>query len=208
VPFVTSLGVGAHLERLGVAPANVHELDWHESLEVGGVRFTAAPAQHFSGRGPADRNRSLWSSWVLEAGRRRVFFSGDTGLTPEFADLGARHGPFDLVMLEIGAWHESWGDIHLGPKNALAAFDLLGGGTLFPVHWGTFNLALHAWDEPAETLVAHAGTRRVITPRLGLPVEPPQLEGVTPWWREAGQAKAPAPVLVGTGQPAGAPEGE
>ena len=77
----------------------------------------------------------------------------------QFEDIGAKHGPFDLVMLEIGAFHPSWGDIHLGPENALKAFQMLGGGTLLPVHWGTFNLALHAWDEPAETLVELAAER-------------------------------------------------
>jgi L-ascorbate metabolism protein UlaG (beta-lactamase superfamily) len=195
VPVVTALGVGAHLERLGVPERNVHELDWHEAKEVGGVRFTATPAQHFSGRGPGDRNQTLWASWVIEAGRRRVFFSGDTGLTPEFRDLGASFGPFDLVMLEIGAWNQAWGDIHLGPKNALQAFDLLGGGTLFPVHWGTFNLALHAWDEPVETLLASAGSRRIITPKLGLPVVPAHVEGVTPWWREVVAARLPEPLV-------------
>jgi len=197
VPIVTSLGVGAHLEALGVAPQRVVELDWGESQEVGGVRFSAAPAQHFSGRGLHDRNATLWSSWVLEAGKHRVFFSGDTGLTEELKGIAAKHGPFDLVMLEVGAWHPAWGDIHLGPRNALTAAQWLGGGTLFPVHWGTFNLALHAWDEPAETLLQHAGGQRLITPRLGLPVEPERLDGPTPWWREV--AKAPAGTRVPEG---------
>ncbi len=186
VPIVTALGVGAHLERFGVDPRRITELDWHESHEVKGLRFTATPAQHFSGRGLGDRNSTLWASWVIQTNHHKVFFSGDTGLTTEFRDIGKQHGPFDLVMLEVGAWNEAWGDIHLGPVNALEAFDMLGGGTLFPVHWGTFNLALHAWDEPAETLVAHQGSRRIITPRLGLPVEPITLEGLTPWWREVG----------------------
>ena len=194
VPIVTSLGVGAHLEALGVAAARVVELDWGESREVGGVRFSAAPAQHFSGRGLHDRNSTLWSSWVLEAGRHRLFFSGDTGLTEEFKGIAARHGPFDLLMLEVGAWHPAWGDIHLGPRNALTAAAWLGGATLFPVHWGTFNLALHAWDEPAETLLAHAGGQRLLTPRLGLPVEPARVEGPTPWWREVAPAPAAAKV--------------
>lgn len=183
VPFVTALGVGARLEALGVAPERITELDWHEHVETAGLRITAAPAQHFSGRGLGDRNATLWASWIIQSERRKVFFSGDTGLFDELTDIGTRYGPFDLVMLEIGAFHEAWGDIHLGPKNALTAFDRLGGGTLFPVHWGTFNLALHAWNEPAETLLAHAESRRIITPGLGLPVEPAHLEGPTPWWR-------------------------
>lgn len=186
VPIVTGLGVGAHLERFGIEPARITELDWHESVEVGGIHFTATPAQHFSGRGPTQRDRTLWASWVIRGERTRVFFSGDTGLTPQFADTGRAHGPFDLVMLEVGAWHPAWGTIHLGPANALAAFDLLGGGTLLPVHWGTFNLALHDWNEPAETLLALAAEqgKRIVTPRLGAPFEPAHVERPDPWWRE------------------------
>jgi L-ascorbate metabolism protein UlaG (beta-lactamase superfamily) len=184
-PVVTSLGVGARLEALGFAPDRVHELDWGEHVDLGGLRLRATPCQHFSGRGAADRNQTLWSSWVIESSHHKVFFSGDTGLTDDFAAIGAAYGPFDLVMLEVGAFHEAWGDIHLGPHNALRAFEMLRGQALLPVHWGTFNLALHAWDEPAETLLRVAAERghRVLTPMLGAAVEPSRVEGPSPWWR-------------------------
>ncbi len=198
VPFVTSLGVGARLEALGIAAERIVELDWWESttLPRSGLRFTATPSRHFSGRTPLDRNRTLWSSWVITGEQRRVFFSGDTGLTEDFREIRDREGPFDLVMLEIGAYHESWGDIHLGPENALVAHEMLGGGTLLPVHWGTFDLALHAWDEPAETLIARASAlgRHVVTPRLGRAVEPSRVERVDPWWREVASVPALAPA--------------
>ena len=186
VPFITSLGVGAHLESWGVPADRITELDWWESVEIGGIRITAAPSQHFSGRGARDRNRTLWSSFAVRGPRRSFFFSGDTGLTPEYAEIRSRLGPFDLVMLEVGAFHPSWGTIHLGPENALEALALLGGGAFLPVHWGTFNLAIHAWDEPAETLVDLAPRKGVqlVMPRLGAPVEPARAERVTPWWRE------------------------
>lgn len=186
VPFVTSLGVGARLEAQGIRPERIVELDWWESATVGGVTFTATPARHFSGRTLFDRNRTLWSSWVIGSERHRVFFSGDTGLTSEFRTIKERCGPFDLVMLEIGAFHEAWGDIHLGPDNALVAFDMLGGGTLLPVHWGTFDLAVHAWDDPAEKLVARSESLglHVVTPRLGRAIEPSRIESADPWWRE------------------------
>jgi L-ascorbate metabolism protein UlaG (beta-lactamase superfamily) len=186
VPIVTALGVGAHLERFGFPPQQVTELDWGEAVDVGGLRLTAVPAQHFSGRGARDRNRTLWASWVIQSERRKVFFSGDTGLTPQYQATGAAFGPFDLVMLEIGAYHPSWGGIHLGPANALEALAMLGGGPLLPVHWGTFNLALHAWDEPAETILGLAAERdvRLLTPRLGAAFEPEQVDGPSPWWRE------------------------
>jgi L-ascorbate metabolism protein UlaG (beta-lactamase superfamily) len=187
VPFYTSLGVGAHLEAWGVPPERITELDWWESapLPRGELRITAAPSQHFSGRGLGDRNRTLWSSFVVEGPRHKVFFSGDTGLTPEYGEIRQRLGPFDLVMLEVGAFHPAWGDIHLGPENALAALKLLGGGAFLPVHWGTFNLAIHAWDDPAETLVRLGQEQRVhlVMPKLGVPVEPSRVEAVDPWWR-------------------------
>lgn len=185
MPIVTSLGVGARLEALGIAPERIVELDWNESVSVRGLRFTATPCQHFSGRTASDRNHTLWSSWVIEGHRHRLFFSGDTGLSPDFAETGRRYGPFDLVLLEIGAFHPSWGDIHLGPENALEVFSMLGGGTLLPVHWGTFSLAMHDWDEPAETLLRLASERnaRILTPRLGEVFEPARMDGPTPWWR-------------------------
>ncbi len=191
VPFVTSLGVGAHLQAWGVPAERIFELDWWQSwrLPHGELEITAAPSQHFSGRGLKDRNATLWSSLAIRTSKHRVFFSGDTGLTPEYAQIRARLGPFDLVMLEVGAFHPSWGHIHLGPRNALQALDLLGGGAFLPVHWGTFSLSTHAWDEPAETLLelapAHSG--QLIMPRLGEAAEPAHAERVTPWWRAVDQ---------------------
>jgi L-ascorbate metabolism protein UlaG (beta-lactamase superfamily) len=199
VPFITSLGVGAHLQAWGVAPERITELDWWQShpLPGTGVSVSAAPSQHFSGRGMKDRNATLWSSLVIRSERHAVFFSGDTGLTSEYGAIRDRFGPFDLVMLEVGAFHPAWGDIHLGPANALQAHALLGGGALLPVHWGTFSLAVHDWDEPAETLLRLAGPRGtpLLMPRLGEPVVPAQAGLPLPWWRQGGalDSRVPAP---------------
>jgi L-ascorbate metabolism protein UlaG (beta-lactamase superfamily) len=187
VPFVTSLGVGAHLEAWGVPPQRIVELDWWEShrLPNSELTVTAAPSQHFSGRGLNNRNSTLWSSLVIRSQRHSVFFSGDTGLTTEYQVIRERLGPFDLVMLEVGGLHPSWGDMHLGPENALKALALLGGGPFLPVHWGTFSLAMHAWDQPAERLLElgpKAGAQLVM-PRLGEPVEPAHEPHAEPWWR-------------------------
>jgi L-ascorbate metabolism protein UlaG (beta-lactamase superfamily) len=135
------------------------------------------------------RNATLWSSFALRGPRHAVFFSGDTGLTTEYTTIRERLGPFDLVMLEVGAFHPAWGDIHLGPENALKALALLGGGAFLPIHWGTFSLAMHAWDQPPEVLLERgpkAGAR-LLMPRLGQPVEPEQAYRVEPWWRVAEQ---------------------
>jgi len=198
VPFVTSLGVGAHLEAFGIAAARIHELDWWQSVTLPGtgLSVTAAPSQHFSGRTFKSRNSTLWSSLVIRGPRHAVFFSGDTGLTTEYQAIRERLGPFDLVMLEVGAFHPSWGDMHLGPHNALRAHQLLGGGVFLPIHWGTFSLAMHAWDQPAEVLyeAARAGSLPLLMPRLGEAVEPAHAGTATAWWRGVGGAPAPAPL--------------
>jgi L-ascorbate metabolism protein UlaG (beta-lactamase superfamily) len=123
---------------------------------------------------------------VMRGERHAVFFSGDTGLTTQYAEVAKRLGPFDLVMLEIGAFHPAWGDIHLGPENAVKALRLLGGGNFLPIHWGTFALAMHPWDQPAETILklAPQAGARLLMPRLGEAIEPVKVDSVEPWWRE------------------------
>jgi L-ascorbate metabolism protein UlaG (beta-lactamase superfamily) len=184
--FVVPLGVGAHLERWGVPAGRIAELDWEESVDVGALTLTATPARHFSGRGVRDGDRTLWASWVVDGPTRRVFHSGDSGPWEGFADIGARHGPFDLTMVKIGAYGPTWPDIHLDPEQAVAAHQALRGALLLPIHWGTFNLAFHAWDEPAERVLAAAEAAGValVMPRPGQPVEPDAPPAVVPWWRE------------------------
>jgi L-ascorbate metabolism protein UlaG (beta-lactamase superfamily) len=207
VPIVTSLGVGAHLECHGIPPERIVELDWWESHRVPGtdLTLTATPAQHFSGRGLKDGNKTLWSSWAIAGSRHKVFFSGDTGLTPEYGATGEQLGPFDLVMLEIGAFHPAWSGIHLGPENALRAHGLLGGGPLLPIHWGTFNLGLHPWDQPIEQLLelVPRADARLVLPKLGQPVEPTHDARIETWWRGV-DAKPAAPAPDET-LPAGTP---
>jgi L-ascorbate metabolism protein UlaG (beta-lactamase superfamily) len=202
VPFITSLGVGAHLEKWGVAPDRITELDWWETTKLKGVTVTAAPAQHFSGRGLKNRNTTLWSSFHLKGPKHSFFFGADTGLTQEYKEIGRRLGPFDMVALEIGAYHPSWGGIHMGPVNAVTAHGLLGSGAFLPIHWGTFNLALHPWDEPAETVLrlAPAAGISLIMPRLGEPFEPSRGTILDPWWRAVASKGVPEPVDVPEGE--------
>jgi L-ascorbate metabolism protein UlaG (beta-lactamase superfamily) len=200
VPFVTSLGVGAHLELWGVRPERVVELDWWETYRLPNAELTvtAAPSQHFSGRTPKERNATSWSSMAVRSKRHAVFFSGDTGLTMEYRAIRERLGPFDLVMLEVGAFHPAWGDIHLGPENALEALGMLGGGPFLPIHWGTFALAMHPWDQPAEVLFESApkAGAQLVMPRLGEPIEPAHAERVEPWWRALHPGRKPAPATL------------
>ncbi|WP_373047565.1 MBL fold metallo-hydrolase [Vulgatibacter sp.] len=185
VPFFAPLGVGAHLERWGVPPAQIHEFDWWQEAEVAGVRLVATPSQHFSGRGLLDRNATLWTSWSLVGPRHRVFFSGDTGLTPLLGEVGTRLGPFDVALFEIGAFHPAWGTIHLGPDGALEALRLVQGRALLPIHWATFDLGPHPWAEPPERLFerARAAGVRLLTPQVGEVLEPALAPPPRPWWR-------------------------
>lgn len=188
---ITTLGVGAHLERLGVAPSQIRELDWSEGafVESAGsrVEVIATPSQHFSGRSATDRNRTLWAGLAVVGPRHRVFFSGDTGATPEHAEIGRDFGPFDVAMFEIGAWHPAWGAVHLGPARAFEAFQAMGARALMPIHWATFDLALHNWSEPAETLRqladAAGASTTVWQPQIGGSVSPGAVAD-SPWWRD------------------------
>lgn len=117
--------------------------------------------------------------------QHRIFHSGDTGPFAGFVDIGSTYGPFDLTFIKIGAYGETWPDIHLTPEQAIDANTTLRGKVLLPIHWGTFNLAFHAWDEPAERVVAAAeltGTHLVM-PKPGESVEPSMPKPVDPWWR-------------------------
>ncbi len=181
--FIAPLGVGAHLERFGVPAARILELDLHEAAQVGAVRLTATPARHFSRRGLRG-NGTLWCSYVLASPGHRVFFSGDSGFFPGFADIGATYGPFDLSLIAIGAYSDDWPDVHLTPEEALEAHALLRGGVLLPLHWATFDLAPHPWAEPPERLLAaRPASVPVALPRPGEPLDLRQMPPMQPWWR-------------------------
>jgi L-ascorbate metabolism protein UlaG (beta-lactamase superfamily) len=188
-PFVVPLGIGEHLRGWGVPDERVVELDWGASTTVGGLTLTCTEARHFSGRS-LRRNTTLWSSWALAGPRHRVFFGGDTGYTPAFADIGAEHGPFDLTLLPIGAFSDRWPLIHMTPEEAVRAHrDLAGGGGLLvPVHWATFNLGFHTWAEPARRLhcAAAAAGVRIAVPRPGGRVDATAPPAATDWWTAVG----------------------
>jgi len=187
-PFVVPLGVGAHLERWGVPAGRIVELDWTESTTVGptgSVTLTAAAARHFSGRS-FDRDGTLWASWVIAGPTRRAFYTGDSGYFDGYAAIGERHGPFDLTLMQIGAYGEGWPDIHMTPEEGIAAHLDLRGELMIPLHWATFTLAFHDWAEPADRTWREAKARgvRLAAPRPGEPVDvddPPLVDG---WWQD------------------------
>ncbi|MEU3978899.1 MBL fold metallo-hydrolase [Streptomyces sp. NPDC026672] len=187
--FAVPLGVGAHLEHWGVSADRLRELDWHEETRVGGLTLTATPARHFCGRGLRNTQHTLWASWAVTGAEHRIYHSGDTGYFEGFKDIGAAFGPFDATMIQLGAYSEFWPDIHMTPAEALRAhLDLQGGqphGVLLPIHWGTFNLAPHAWAEPGEWTrdAAEAAGQTVAFPTPGEPFEPGGKVPGEAWWR-------------------------
>jgi L-ascorbate metabolism protein UlaG (beta-lactamase superfamily) len=169
--FFVPLGIGAHLERWGVPPAQVEELEWWQERSLGSVRIVCTPTRHYSGRRLDNRSGTLWSSWSVIGPQHRFFYSGDTGYAKLFQDIGARLGPFDLAFLKIGAYGPgaAWTDIHMTPEQAVQVLRDVRARRMFPVHWSTFNLAYHDWDEPIRRTVAEAARAGVdlVTPRVG-----------------------------------------
>ena len=204
--FVVPLGVGSHLEAWGVAPERITELDWWDEFAVGPggapVRLVATPARHFSGRSLFDRDKTLWAGWAIVGPEHRVFYSGDTALAPDFGTVGQRLGPFDITLVESGAYNAAWADVHLGPEQAVAVHRMVGGTLMVPVHWALFDLALHGWTEPVERV-------RVATERAGVraafprPGESVTLEDAPTrqWWPDLPWETAAEAPAVSTGLP-------
>jgi L-ascorbate metabolism protein UlaG (beta-lactamase superfamily) len=152
-------------------------------VRVGELELTALPARHLSGRS-LTRFETLWASFVLAGPRHRVYYGADSGEWEGFKEIGQRYGPFDLTMLEIGAFHPLWADIHMGPDGAVRTFLAMGAtGLMMPIHWGLFSLALHAWRQPIEQVFAAEGVK-IWAPEPGTPTEVvPGIELRSEWWR-------------------------
>ena len=182
--WITSLGVEHILHDLGVNLARCTTLNWTESLSVGAVTITALPARHFSGRSLFNRFETLWASFAFIGPAHRLYYGADSGEWDGFREIGAEFGPFDLTMLEIGASDPLWADIHMGPEGAVRSFRALGNhGLLMPIHWGLFDLALHPWQQPIESVSA-VKDLRLWSPTPGLPSEVVQGQEIrSDWWR-------------------------
>jgi len=180
------LGVGAHLERWGISPQQIVELDWWEGNAVAeGIELAAAPARHFSGRDFA-RYKSLWSSFILKTSDHTLYLGRDSGYDNHFKFIGEKFCSFDLALLECGQYNEDWPYIHMIPEQTVQASIDLQAKVLMPIHWGKFKLSLHTWKEPIEraTIAAEQNQLRLTTPLMG---EPIKIDGHYPnmkWWEK------------------------
>jgi len=183
--FYVPLGVGQHLLDWGVPAEKIREFDWWQEHQVGNVTLVSTPSNHFSGRGLLDGNTTLWSSWVIKTPKHNLFFSGDSGYFNGFKTIGEKYGPFDLTMMENGAYDPMWEHVHMTPEQSLQAHMDLKGKVMLPIHNGTFELAFHAWTDPFERLSALAAEAGQVmaTPLMG---QRWQLNDTVPqlaWWR-------------------------
>lgn len=187
--FIVPIGVGDHLREWGIPEARISELNWGGTVSHNGLSFTAAPAQHFSGRGLFDRNKTLWASWIIQGREEKIFYSGDSGYGDHFREIGKRYGPFDVTFIENGQYNERWPEVHMLPEETIQAHLELNGGLLVPVHWGMFDLSLHRWNEPVERSykIATSWDIPIFIPQLGQVVDTGTHLIQRPWWRETEQ---------------------
>lgn len=186
--FIVPLGVDQHLIRWGIPKQKIIALDWWQDTSLHGVTLTATPAQHFSGRGLSDKNKTLWASWAIKTDELNLFFSGDSGYFSGFKTIGERLGPFDVTLIETGAYNELWADIHMLPEQSLRAHLDVQGKHMIPIHNSSFDLAMHNWHEPLERLEAAAKAYQVplLTPVFGQAISLQQLDATATqkrWWK-------------------------
>ena len=182
--FFVPLGVGSHLVKWGVDINNITEMDWWDEVEFNGLTLVCTPAQHFSGRGLTDRDKTLWCSYVIKGKTRKLFFNGDSGYFEGFKEISNKYGPFDICMMECGQYNELWKEIHMMPEETVKAHIDLKGNLLVPIHWGAFSLSLHKWTEPVERLLKAAEQENipVATPMIGESIVYPGLIPNKKWW--------------------------
>lgn len=186
--FIVPLGVSNDLKSWGVDSNKVIELDWWQNIHISGIDFTFTPTQHFSGRGVTDSNKTLWGSWVIKTTQKgaeqSLFYSGDSGYFDGFKEIGEKYGPFDLTIIETGAYDKDWPEVHMTPEQSLQAHIDVRGNKMLPAHNGTFDLAFHAWYEPLNRISQLANEKNIdlITPIVGEAVNVKSTKSNVKWW--------------------------
>jgi len=184
--FISPLGVGKHLRNFGVKQDKIIELNWDQNAYLGKLEFICTPAQHFSGRSLLDKDRTLWSSWVINSPKGKYFFGADGGYFSGFKEIAFNYGPFDVSFLEVGAYNEKWKEIHMLPEEAIQAHMDLKAKRLFPIHNGTFDLSTHSWDEPFKIINALAEKENIdiLFPIMGQGISLLRTTKTTRWWEK------------------------
>ena len=185
--FVVPLGLDVILTGWGVEEQKIHPLDWWESIELDGVTFTMTPSQHFTGRNPLKGNRTLWGGVYLSNGIHRVYYTGDGGYYDVFRAVREKLGAPDLMIAECGQYDAAWAKVHMFPEQTVQAGIDAEAGWLIPVHWGSFCICNHAWDDSIRRVTAAAEEKGlpVATPRIGQTVNFTDISSYNErWWEQ------------------------
>ena len=183
--WLVGLGIGRHLERWKIQSSKITEFDWWEELDFSGIKLTYTPSRHFTGRGPFDRQQTLWGGWAFKTGQQSIYWSGDGGYGEHYKVIGEKLGPFDHAFMENGQYNELWRQIHLHPEESVQAAIDVKAKVATPVHWAGFNLALHPWKEPIERFTSDAKKKglQLSTPQIGEVMNLGEAGG-SDWWSQ------------------------
>ena len=187
ISFVVPLGVGSHLKKWGVPDSRIIEMDWWDTKTIKGVKFICTPAQHFSGRkGFIETQKSLWASWVVKSGNRSFYFSGDSGYSKHYKQIGDKYGPMEVVFMDSGQYNTRWKEVHNMPDEVIKGFVDLKGENLIPIHWGMFTLAMHNWFDPPVEIKKRAKDQNIslITPIIGQVINMKKMTSTESWWEK------------------------
>lgn len=184
--YCVPLGVEKHLIRWGIETSKIHTMAWWDIVDLKGLKITAVPANHFSGRLPWLNNTTLWCGYVFENEYYKVYYTGDSGYSDYFKEISKRFGEIDFMILEDGQYDKKWKKIHMTPDQALQAVKDIKAKWIVPVHWGTFSISFHAWDDPVNQITSLASKQqiKVATPLIGEIVDYAQIEKYQDkWWQ-------------------------
>jgi L-ascorbate metabolism protein UlaG (beta-lactamase superfamily) len=185
--FVVPLGVESILRGWGVDNDRICALGWWESTEIDGTIVTLTPSRHFTGRNPLKGNSTFWGGYFIDNGKHKVYYTGDGGYYDIFGRVREKLGAPDLMIAECGQYDPAWAEIHMFPEETVQAAQDAGAKWLIPVHWGTFCICNHAWDDPIIRVTEKASEEgiNIATPRIGQTVEYEHIDSFNePWWEE------------------------
>lgn len=185
--FIVPLGVECHLKRWGIPSRKITRMAWWEHTDTAEFMISCLPAYHFSGRRFIDRDRTLWCAWMLKTDDKQYYLSGDGGFGKHYQLIREKYGPVDFAVMECGMYNQKWHDIHMYPEESVKAAKILGAKFAMPIHWGSFVISNHPWDDPPERFVRAADEAGIcsLTPLLCETMnlsKPAQYQ--KRWWRD------------------------
>lgn len=184
--YVVPLGVEIDLKTWKINPDKIITMAWWEEITINGLLIACTPGRHYSGRMINDKFSTLWCSFVLKNDKYQIFESGDTGYGKHFDEIHKKYGDFDLALLDSGQYDVKWKYTHMNPKEAIKAGKDLNAKVIMPIHYGTFKLARHPWDEPVVCFVKNAKEENFcyLTPMIGEMVDFKNYkEYKKEWWK-------------------------